>query len=61
MLFHEHIQNSLPNLLQYALIHNLTSQEKSTLKILDSKIVIKPFEKGSGICLMDTFMDSSKN
>ena len=58
MLFHEHIQNSLPNLFQYALIYNLISQEKSILKILDSEIVIKPFEKGSGICLMDTFMDT---
>ena len=52
----EQTQNLIPNSLPHATRPNLTSQKKSTLKKvgLNPDLVIKPFNKVSGICLMDT-------
>ena len=61
-LFLEQTQNHFPNLPQYVTRPNLTSEQRSTLKNLGSNpdLVIKPFDKGSGICLMDTPLYISK-
>ena len=61
-LFLEQTKNHLPNLPQHITRLNLTSEQRSTLKNLGSNpdLVIKPFDKGSGICLMDTSLHISK-
>ena len=61
-LFLEQTQNHLPNFPQHVARPNLTSEQRSTLKNLGSNpdLVIKPFDKGSGICLMDTPLYISK-
>ena len=61
-LFLEQTQNHLPNLTQHFARPNLTSEQRSTLKNLGSNpdLVIKPFDEGSGICLMDTSLYVSK-
>ena len=55
-------KNRTPNPPPSATRPNLTSQQRSTLKKLGSNpdLVIKPFDKGSGICLMDTSFYISK-
>ena len=60
--FLKQTQNHLPNLPQHVTRPNLTSEQRSTLKNLGSNpdLVIKPFEKGSRICLMDTPLYISK-
>ena len=61
-LFLEQTQNPLPNPHPRIARPNLTSQQRSTLKKLGSNpdLVIKPFDNGSGICLMDTSLYISK-
>ena len=61
-LFLEQTQNHLFNLSQHVAKPNLTSKQRSTLKNLGSnpELVIKPFDKGSGICLMETSLYISK-
>ena len=60
-LFLEQTQD-LSNPPPYVTRPNFTSQQRSTLKKLGSNpdLVIKPFDKGSGICLMDTSLYISK-
>ena len=53
----EQTQNSLPNLPPHVTRPNLISQQNSTLY---PNLVIKPVDKGSGICLMDTSYYISK-
>ena len=61
-LFLEQTQNSLPNPPPHIARPNLTSQQRSALKKLGSNpdLFIKPLDKGSGICLMDTSLYISK-
>ena len=61
-LFLEQIQSPLPNHPLHTKRPNLTSQQRFTLKKLGSNpdLVIKPFDKGSGICLMDTSLYINK-
>ena len=61
-LFLEQTKNHLPNLPQHVTRPSLTSEQRSNLKNLSSNpdLVIKPFDKGSGICLMKTSLYISK-
>ena len=61
-LFLKKIQSPLPNDPQHSKRLNLTSQQRFTLKKIGSNpdLVIKPFDKGSGICLMDTSLYINK-
>ena len=61
-VFLEQTRNPLPNPPPRITRPNPTSQQRSTLKKLgsNSDLVIKPFNKGSGICLMDTSLYISK-
>ena len=61
-LFLEQIQGPLPNHSQHTKIPNLTSQQWFTLKKLgfNPELVIKPFDKGSGIYLKDTSLYINK-
>ena len=61
-LFLEKIQSPLPNHPQHSKRPNLTSQQRLTLTKLGSNpdLVIKLFDKGSGICLMDTSLYINK-
>ena len=61
-LFLEQIQDPLHNHPQHTTRPNLTPQQRSTLKKVGSNpdLVIKPFGKGSGICLMDTSLYINK-
>ena len=58
----EQTQNLISNLPPHVTRPNITSQQRSTLKKLGSNpdLVIKPFDKGIGICLMDTSLYISK-
>ena len=61
-LFVEQIQGSLPDHTQDTKRPSLTSQQRFTLTKLGSNpdLVTKPFDKGSGICLMDTSLYINK-
>ena len=61
-LFLEQNQGPLPNHFQHTKIPNLTSQQSFTLKKLGSNpdLVIKPFDKGSGMYLKDTSLYINK-
>ena len=61
-LFLEQIQGPLSNHPQHTKRPNLTPQQKLTLKKLGSNpdLVIKPFDKGSRICLVDTSLYINK-
>ena len=58
----EQIQGPLPNHSRHTKRPNLTLQQRSTLRKLGSNVnlVIEPFDKGSGICLMDTSLYINK-
>ena len=59
-LFLEQTKNHFPNL--HVTRPNLPSEQRSTLKNLGSNLdlVIKPFDNGSGICLMNASLYVSK-
>ena len=61
-LFLEQIQGRLPNHSQHTKRPNFTSQQRFTLKKLGTNLdlVVKPFDRDSGICLMDTFLYINK-
>ena len=61
-LFLEQIQDPLHNHTQHIIRSNVTSQQRFSLKNLGSNpdLVIQPFDKGSGICLMDTSLYINK-
>ena len=61
-LFLEQIQGPLSNHPQHTKRPNLTPQQKFTLKKLGSNpdLIIKPFDKGSRICHMDTSLYINK-
>ena len=61
-LFLEQTQNPLANPSPHIARPNLTSQQRSTLKKLGSNpdLVIKPFDKEIGICIMDTSLYITK-
>ena len=61
-LFLERTQNLIHNPPLHVTRRNLVSQQSSTIRKLGSNqpLVIKPFDKGSWICLMDTFIYISK-
>ena len=58
----EQIKGPLPNHLQHTKRPTLTSQQRFTLKKLGSNtdIVIKPFDRSSGICHVDTSLYINK-
>ena len=61
-LFMEQIQGPSHNHSRHTTRPNLISQQRSALQKLDSNadLVFKPFDKGSGICLMDTSLYINK-
>ena len=61
-LFLEQIQDPLHNHTQHIIRSNVTSQQRFSLKNLGSNpdLLIQPFDKGSGICLMDTSLYINK-
>ena len=61
-LFLEQIQDPLHNHTQHIIRSNVTSQRRFSLKKLGSHpdLAIQPFDKGSGICLMDTSLYINK-
>ena len=58
----EQIKGPLPNHLQHTKRPTLTSQQRFTLKKLGSNtdIVIKPFDRSSGTCHVDTSLYINK-
>ena len=61
-LFLEQIQDPLPNHSRHTTKTKLTSQQSTTLQKLgcNADLVIKPFDKGSRICLTDTSLYINK-
>ena len=61
-LFLEQIQDPLPNRSRHTTKTKLTSQQSTTLQKLgcNADLVIKPFDKGSRICLTDTSLYINK-
>ena len=61
-LFLEQIQDPLPNCSRHTTKNKLTSQQSTTLQKLgcNADLVIKPFDKDSGICLKDTSLYINK-
>ena len=61
-LFLEQIQDPLPNCSRHTTKNKLTLQQSTTLQKLgcNADLVIKPFDKDSGICLKDTSLYINK-